>query len=150
MISIGGSSSRRRISATTQPTTSPIAIPPAAPATKSPLASSEREAAADGGGHRDAVGDERGRVVDQALALDDVDDPPRHAEPAQDRRGGDRVGGGDDRAERERRRPRDAVDQRVRDDRDRDLVASTRPIACIVIGRRLARRSRRSAKNAAE
>ena len=28
-----------------------------------------------------AVEDERGRVVDQALALDHRDEPPRHAEP---------------------------------------------------------------------
>ena len=52
----------------------------------------ERERAADRCDDRDAVRDERGPVVDEALALDDRDDPPRHAEAMHDRRRRDRVG----------------------------------------------------------
>jgi hypothetical protein len=65
----------------------------------------EGERAADRGRHRGAVDDERGAVVDQALALDDVDQPPRRAQPLHDRRGRDRVGGSEDAAQHERRGP---------------------------------------------
>ena len=68
----------------------------------------QAEAAGDHGGDGELVGDQRGRVVDQALALDDGHDPARHPEPAGDRGRGDRVGGGDDRAEHERLRPAEA------------------------------------------
>ena len=46
----------------------------------------QRERPADGSGNGDPVGDQRGRVVDQALTLDQVDDPARGAEAAHDRR----------------------------------------------------------------
>ena len=66
------------------------------------------------GRHRDdgdAVEHERGRVVDEALALDDRDDAPRRAQPPGDRGGGNRVGRRDDGPQHERRRPRQ-VDRR--------------------------------------
>ena len=66
-----------------------------------------REAAAHRGGHGHPVGHERGRVVHEALALDDVHEPARGAELAHDRRGGHRIGRRDDRAEREGQRPRE-------------------------------------------
>ncbi len=65
----------------------------------------QREGSAHGSRHGDAVGDQRGSVVDEALALDQVDDPTRSAEAAHDRRCCDRVGGGDDGAQRERHGP---------------------------------------------
>ena len=49
----------------------------------------------------DAQQDQRGPVVHEALALDDVDQPSRHPEPPSDRSRRDRVGRGDDRAEDE-------------------------------------------------
>ena len=76
------------------------------------------------GGERDVVGDQRGAVVDQALAFEHRHRAPRHAQPADDRGRRDRVGRRDDRPERERRRPRQAVDQRVGDHHDRDMVAA--------------------------
>ena len=77
-----------------------------------------RDALADRGRHRDLVGDQRGGVVEQALALEHVDHPPRRADPPHDRRRRRRVGRRDDRAEDEGHRPGQA-DQLVRDDRDR-------------------------------
>ena len=76
------------------------------------------EAAGEHGRDRDLVGDQRGRVVDQRLALDDRHDAARDAEAPGDRGRGDGVGGGDDRAEHERGGPRHAVDHRVGDHRD--------------------------------
>ena len=68
----------------------------------------EREAAGHDGRDGEAVGDERRPVVDQALALDDRDEPPRHAEPARDRRRRHRIAA---RRWRRARRPRPAVDR---------------------------------------
>ena len=78
----------------------------------------EREAAADRRRDGDPVGDQRRRVVDQALPLDQGDQPARGAELARDRRRGHRVGRRDDGAEREGDRP-GQVDELVADDRDR-------------------------------
>ena len=64
-----------------------------------------REHAGDGGDDRGSQQHERRPVVDEALALDDVDEPSRHAEPLADRCGRDRIGRRDDRAEHERLRP---------------------------------------------
>src|ERR1700716_804658 len=52
-----------------------------------------------GGGGTDgrAVDRERGGVVQEALALEDADDPPRDRESLRDRGGGHRVGGRNDR-----------------------------------------------------
>ncbi|HET8592846.1 MAG TPA: hypothetical protein VFL56_04215 [Solirubrobacterales bacterium] len=69
-------------------------------------------------GHRHLVGDQRGRVVDQALALDDVHQPPRRPDAAHDRRRRNRIGRRDDCAEHERHRP-GQIHQLVGDDRDR-------------------------------
>ncbi len=76
-----------------------------------------RDALADRRRHRDLVGDEGARVVDEALALDDVDQAARSADPPHDCGRGDRVGRRDDRAERERDGPWQA-DHVVRDHRD--------------------------------
>ena len=56
----------------------------------------------DGGAQRD----QRGRVVEQRLALQDRDDPPRQADPAPDRGRRDGVRRRDDGADRERSAPR--------------------------------------------
>ena len=77
----------------------------------------ERERSGDGGGDGRPVEDERRRVVDERLAFHDRDAAPRGAEPARDRRGRDRVGRRDDRAEDERRSPGEVRDV-VRDDGD--------------------------------
>ena len=76
MISVGGSSSRRRTSPISHPTASPTATPPTAATTNSMPASGQRDAALDRRHHRHPVGHQGGGVVDQALALDQVDDPP--------------------------------------------------------------------------
>ena len=78
-----------------------------------------RERSRDGGDDRRAEQHERGAVVDEALALDDVDQPPGHTEPPADRGGGGRIGRRDDRAQDERLRPAEVRD-RVRDERDPD------------------------------
>ena len=51
---------------------------------------------------RGAEGDQRGRVVEQALALEDGDDPARHADAPRDGGGRDGVRRRDDGAERDR------------------------------------------------
>jgi hypothetical protein len=75
------------------------------------------EALTDRGGHRDAVGDQRGGVVDQALTLEERDQAARHPELTADGDGGQWVGRRDDRAQRERRRPGQAGDQAAGDHR---------------------------------
>ena len=92
----------------TKPTASPIAIPPEHVDDEAPGRVPEREGAGQHRGDGEAVGDERGRVVDQALALDQRDEPARQPEPRGDRRRRDRVGRRDDRAEHEAHRPRQA------------------------------------------
>ena len=76
--------------------------PPTADSRKSPATSSSGDGADDRGDRR-AQAHDRGRVVDEALALQDRHDPPRHADPAGDRGGRDRVRRGDHGAERQRR-----------------------------------------------
>src|SRR5262249_36748198 len=56
----------------------------------------------DGSGDGDPEQDQRRRIIDQALALEDRHDPPRQPDPPGDRGGGDRVRRRDHRAERER------------------------------------------------
>ena len=80
----------------------------------------QREAAADRGADRKPVGDQRGGVVEEALALGCADQAPRHVEAPHDRGGREGVGRGYDGPQREGRRPRQAADQRVRDERDHD------------------------------
>ena len=111
----------------------------------------QREAAADGGRDRDAVGDERRAVVDEALALDDRDDAARHA-PAGARRSSPRRG-------RWARRSRRARTRRAHGRPSTSacatsatvhIVASTSPTASSEIERTSRLRSCRLAKNAAE
>ena len=148
MISSGGLSSRRRSWRISQPTARPIAMPPTHAADEREPGVPEREAAGHDRRHGEAVGDERRPVVDQALALDDRDEPPRNAEPARDRARGDRVGRRDDRAEHERRRPAHAVDHRVGDHaRPPTVVATTSPTASRPIGRRFTLSSCSEVKN---
>jgi hypothetical protein len=66
------------------------------------------------------VRDERGPVVDEALAFDDRHDATRRTQPPHDRGRRDRVRGRDDRAEHEGRRPGQLRHDCVRDDRDGD------------------------------
>ena len=80
-------------------------MPPTMLSTRRAPAVPRRERSRHGGDDRRPQQHERGAVVDEALALDDVDQPPRHAEPPADRGRGDRVGRRDDRAEDERLRP---------------------------------------------
>ena len=91
VISTGGSSIRLRTSPITQPAANPTATPPRRD-DKVERRLAERERSTHGGGDRDAVRDQRGGVVDQALALHDRDDPARHADAPHDRRRRDRVG----------------------------------------------------------
>ena len=72
------------------------------------------EPAALGDRQRRAQRDQRGRVVEQRLALEDRDDPAGQPDPSPDRGRGDRVRRGDHGADRERDRPRDAGQQQVR------------------------------------
>ena len=84
------------------------------------------ERAPDRGRDGDSVDRQRGRVVQQALALEERHDPSRYGEPRDDGGRRDRVGRRDDRAERQRDGPWDAGDQRVRDHGHRSR-ASRRP-----------------------
>ncbi len=79
----------------------------------------QAEAAGHDGGDRELVRDQRRAVVDEALALDDRDDPVRDTELAPDGGRRDRVGGGDDRAQDERGRPVESQGE-VRHRRDAD------------------------------
>ena len=72
------SSMRRWICATSQPTASPTATPARRDDDEPAARVRQREAAGRDRRDREAVGDEAGGVVDQALALEDGDDPPRH------------------------------------------------------------------------
>ena len=56
--------------------------------------------------HREAIGDQGGRIVDQTFAFQNGDDAARDAQAFGNRRGGDGVGRGDDRAQNESDRER--------------------------------------------
>ena len=92
VISVGGSSSRRRISPITYPTASPSATPPTVASRNSRLASSSENVPPTAAATRDPVGDQGRGVVDQALALDQVDDAAGSAQAAHDGRRRHRVG----------------------------------------------------------
>ena len=94
--------------------------------------------------------DERGAVVDEALALDDRERAARHAEPATDRRRRERIGRRDDRAEDERRRPTEGRSRSARPTATETVVAATSPTASSEIGRRFRRSSRSPVLYAAE
>ena len=72
------------------------------------------EPAALGDRQRGAERDQRGRVVEQGLALEDRHDPPGQPDPAADRGRRHRVRRCDDGPDRECDRPRDAGQQQVR------------------------------------
>ena len=142
--STGGSSSRRRISPATPPDDQrrwrsrrrrrPRTSASASERTNVPLTT-----ASDGR----AVGDQGRRVVEQRLALDQGPDHPRRAEPAEHRRGGERIGRRHDRPEREGRRPADAGDRGLghgRDDHHRERARGRTTGAAS--GARFVRRSR--------
>ena len=99
-------------------TTAPIATPPITLEHELARRLGERERPGRRGGDRELERGQRGRVVDEALALEHRDDPPRRAHASGD--GGRRHGIGrpEDRAEHDRGLPRQAVDQLVRDPRD--------------------------------
>ena len=81
-----------------------------------PAGRSGGEGAGDHRGHGDAVEDEPRPVVHEALALHDRDELAGHSEPAGDRGRSERIGRRDDRAEHERGRPGQPLDEFVRDD----------------------------------
>ena len=66
------------------------------------------------------IGNERGRIVEQGLALDEGHDDTRRAEPPEHGRGGERVSRRDDRSEGEGGSPAQVRDRGVRHDRDDD------------------------------
>ena len=145
------SSMRRWICATSQPTTSPTATPPAARPARSARRRcvSEKLPVATAASAK-LVGDQAGGVVDQALALEDGDDPARHLEPLRDRGGGDGVGRRHDRAQHERDRPAHARDHaRARPTRPRSSSPPPGRSASRAIGRRLAAKSRHEVNQAA-
>ena len=84
-----------------RPIRSPTAIPPSDGPDEVAGCVGERERAGDDRSGRELEEDERGAVVDEALALDDRDRAARDSEPVRDRRRGDRVGRRDDGAEHE-------------------------------------------------
>ena len=146
--STGGSSSRRRISPATRPTTTPMTIPPTAAMAKTATALDRTNAPADGRDDRRPIGDERGGVVEQGLALDERPDDPRRPDPAEDRGGRERIRRPDDRAQGEGSRPVQPGDDRVgrrghdddRDDHQADREAAERgQIRAQVPDRRLGR-----------
>ena len=146
VISVGVSSSRRRISRDHEADHQPDRDPAGGRAHELEPRVERREAPAHRGGHGHPVGHERGRVVHEALALDDVHEPARGAELAHDRRGGHRIGRRDDGAEREGQRPREP-DHLVRRSRrrPRSSRAPGRSPRC-----EIARRSLRSARRSRE
>ena len=90
----------------------------AASSKSAPTSSTPRAAHAHAAGRdRGAQRDQGGRVVEQRLALEDRDDPARQPDPAADRGRRHGVGRRDDRADRERQRPAEVRQQRVRDHR---------------------------------
>ena len=80
------------------------------------------ERAAAGHRDRDAIDRQRGRVVQEAFALEDRHDPPRHRQPCRDRGGRDFVRRRNDRPERDGDGPRDARDHGVDDRGSRECA----------------------------
>ena len=103
-----------------------------------------------GAGERHPQADQRRRVVDQALALEDGDHPPRHADPAGHRRRGDGVGGAHHRPERERRRRAATGSSHQVSSPMPRVVNTTRPTESSAIGRLLRWKSTSEVRIAAE
>ena len=91
--------------ADTSPSTMPSTMPPITPMTKARASEPGTKAPDDRRRHGDAIDDQRRRVIEQALALDERDQAMRRGQRAQDDGRGDGVGRRDDRAERDRDRP---------------------------------------------
>ena len=119
MISVGGSSSLRRISLMMRP--GDEAHRQAADAGQHELEAGlgQRERPRDHRRDRELVEHERGPVVGEVLALDDRQQAPRRPDTSQDLRRGYGVGGGDDRAQYEGGPPVEP-DHVVRDGGNRD------------------------------
>ena len=149
MISVGGSSSRARISRMIRPATRPMATPPTPVATNFEHRLHERERAGDHRRDGEPVQHERRPVVGQVLALDDGDQPPRRADAAHD------LGGrhGVRRATRSRRArtpgPSPARSTAWRPRATAPIVTRTSGIDSSAIGFALRRRSRTEVKKAA-
>ena len=88
-------------------------MPPTMFRTKRLDAAASREAAREDGGDGELVGDQRGSVVDEALALDEGDESAGKAEPLRNRRRRGRVRRRDDRPQDERGRPAEARNRGV-------------------------------------
>ena len=114
MTSTGGSSSRPSTQTTTIPTTAPIAIPTTVTKTRLSPASASEKAPVIAAPERDRVGGQRGRVVDEALALEDHHEAAWQAEPLGDGGGRHRIRRRDDRAKHECASPADSGRQRLR------------------------------------
>ncbi len=104
----------------------------------------DREAVRDGGANRKAVDQERTGVVQQALAFEDRQDAMRRAKLTEHRGRGRGIGWGDDRTQRDRRRPRHRGNERPRDEGDRngrepdgdhDQPGDGRPVVAEIPGR---------------
>ena len=93
-------------------------MPPTAAMTKPGDRIGEDEGAGHDGEDRRAIGDERRRVVEQGLALDERHHDARRPEAAEHGRGGEGVGWGDDRPEGERGSPAQVGDGRLGHGRD--------------------------------
>ena len=100
------------------------------------------EAPGDDREHGRAIGDERGRVVEQRLAFDEGHDHARCAEAAEDRGGGERVGRGHDGAQGEGSAQPSSGTIAWATIATITIVKITRPIDRRTIGARFARRSR--------
>ena len=101
------------------------------------------------GRHREAIDQQRARVVEQALAFENDDEAMGQAQRPEDGRGGRRIGRRDDRAERDRRGPGNARHHRVHERRDGAVVITTAITTSETTGIQLARRSRSEVSNAA-
>ena len=112
-----------RIFASTTPASNPTATPPPAAKQESPAHLEDGHRSGQGR-DRDIERDERGGVVDQALALQDRDDPAGHPGSSGNGAGCDGIRGCDDGTKSQRRRQRDRGnppgDKADEDRRERD------------------------------
>ena len=116
-VSSTGSVTCLRTNPITTKNTSPTRTPPPAATRKSPchdLPGHGDHGCRDGRVQRD----QRGRVVEQRLPLEDRDDAPWQSDPATDRGRGHRVWRRDDRTDREGRPPAEVGQESMHEDRD--------------------------------
>ena len=105
----------------------------------------DRKAVGRDGAEGEAVDQQGGRVVQQALAFEDREDAMRRPQLAEHRGRGDGVGRSDDGAQRDRRRPRHRRHERARDDGDGERREADREDDQPVTGAQLSLRSRSDA-----